>query len=87
MDISLNSFFLPLQTFRMKKAWKDRQEMAQSVYTGFTGEKKPEEGVSSKKARAHYCLQTGGRYKRLVEKSQEGHWAGKSSIIPLALPR
>jgi hypothetical protein len=42
-----------------KKAWKDRWEIAQYVSTGFTGEKKPAEGVSSKRAGAHGHLQTG----------------------------
>jgi hypothetical protein len=37
-------------------------------------------------AGAHSHLQTGDRYRRLVEKPQEVHWVGKSSIGPLTLP-
>jgi hypothetical protein len=41
--------------------------------------------VSSRETHVH--LHTGSRYRRLVEKSQEGQWVEKSSIDPLTLQR
>jgi hypothetical protein len=37
------------------------------VSIGFIGKKKPEEKVSSKRARAQCCLQTRGSYRRVAE--------------------
>jgi hypothetical protein len=50
-----------------KKVERIGKEIAQYVSTGFTGEKEPVEGISSKRARAHLPLTNWGSYGCLVE--------------------
>jgi hypothetical protein len=65
---------------RMKEAQNVQAGRQINTSTGFIVEKWSCTWVSRKRTGARSCLQTGGRYGRWVEKSQEDHWTGKFSM-------
>jgi hypothetical protein len=56
--------------------WEDSSTPAQDLLFGM----KPYGGGTQQKNWSPQLLTTGGRYRRWVEISQEGHWAGNSSV-------
>jgi hypothetical protein len=69
LAISVTAVNMPVSL--NKKAWKDKAGDSSISQHSFIGEKKPVEGVSSKRARAQCHLQAGGSYRGITGKCRK----------------